>query len=219
MANFTRQTIATCDPCQINKIPTEALQAIREPVLSRKPLALIFIDLIGPITKTKYRYKRLLVIMNTFMKITKFYLLRKATSEIAIKKLHEFSGAIGRPQKVLSDGGTELTSHKWRQAPNDPEIKMISRSIRHPQANIMEAVSREQARLFRTLLLQDKHGSWFAGLENVKCILNDSYHDTLKITPYEVLWKRKPKRWWMDLLPLAPPHSRTDRQELIMVLR
>ena len=71
---------------------------------------------------------------------------------------------------------------------------MILTSIRHPQANMVERANRELSRFFRTFLAVDKHDSWYNWIEEIETILNESYHDTIEITPYEALLGKKPTR-------------------------
>lgn len=42
MTTVTRTKLATCESCQRNQIPTQALQVLKEPLLSQEPLELIF---------------------------------------------------------------------------------------------------------------------------------------------------------------------------------
>ena len=53
--------------------------------------------------------------MDTFTKYTKLYPLRKATSEVTIRKVYDFIKSIGKPQKILTDEGTQFTSKKWKE--------------------------------------------------------------------------------------------------------
>ncbi|XP_033222744.1 uncharacterized protein K02A2.6-like [Belonocnema kinseyi] len=132
--------------------------------------------------------------VDTFTKYTKLYPIRKATSEMAVRKIDDFIKDIGMPPKVLSDRGTQFTSHRWREALEERGIQTILTSIRYPQANMVERVNRELARLFRTLLKPEEHGKWYAQFENIEAIINESYHDTTEDTPHEALWGRRPKR-------------------------
>lgn len=94
-AEVIRNVLEICDWCQRNKIPTQASQALQEPVLSQELLELISIDFFVPLTRTKQEYEYLLVMTDTSTKYTKPYSLRKATSETAIKKLDEFTENVG----------------------------------------------------------------------------------------------------------------------------
>ena len=156
MARIIRQTLSTCDSCQRNKIPTTSAIIIQESVQPEKPLELLSIDFFGPLVKTKYGYEYILVVVDTFTKYTKLYPLRRATCKATIKQIDKFINNLGKPQKILSDRGTQFTSKKWKEALRERDIKMILTSIRHPQANMVERVNREIARCFRTFLPEKK---------------------------------------------------------------
>lgn len=216
---LTRQFLHTCDSCQRNKILTTVSQAIIEPVLSEKPLEILSIDFFGHMTKSKFRYEYLLVMIDTFSKYTKCFPLRNATCDAAIKKIDEFIENIGKLDKVLSDWGTQFTCKRWKQALDERGIKRILTSIRYPQANMVQRVNREITRLFRTLSPPEKHSTWFTQLENMKKIMNESYHNTTETTPYEAVWDRKPVRWWEQFITDTPPHHQANRQEKIVITR
>ena len=192
---------------------------ILESVKPDNPLELISVDFFGPLTKTKYGYEYILIMIDTFTKYTKLYPLRKATCNATIGKLDDFITQIGKPQKVLTDRGTQFTSKKWKEALEERNIKGILTSIRHPQANMVERVNRELSRFFRTFLQADKHNSCFNWVEEIETILNESYHDTIEVTPYEALLGRKPTRLWEKWIPQTQPNNNQDRSETIKIIR
>ena len=115
-------------------------------------MELLSIDFFGPLVKTKYGYEHILVMIDTFTKYTKLYPLKRATCEATVRKIDKFINDLRKPQKILSDRGTQFTSKRWKEALKERGIKMILTSIRHPQANMVERVNRELAKCFRTLL-------------------------------------------------------------------
>lgn len=54
--------------------------------------------------------------IDTFTKYVKLYPVKKATSEISVKKLDEFITQMGKPRKVLSDRDNRFTGKKWSNA-------------------------------------------------------------------------------------------------------
>ena len=110
LAKVVRQVLRDCDSCQRNNVPTWASPVIQEYVRPAKPLQLLSIDFFGPLTKTKYGYGRILVMMDTFTKYTKLYPLRRATTKAAIRSLENFITVVGKPERVLADRGTQFTS-------------------------------------------------------------------------------------------------------------
>ena len=77
-----------------------------------------------------------MVVIDTSMKYTKLYPLKRAKCEATIKKIYKFINNIGKQQKILSDRGTQFTSKKWKEALKERGIKTILTLIRHPQANV-----------------------------------------------------------------------------------
>ena len=113
-------------------------------------------------------------------------------------KTMSFPLFVGRPFlriKIIADRGTQFTSKKWKEVLKEREMELILTSIRHPQANMFGRVNRELARFFMTFLPADRQGSWYSWIEKIETILNESYHNTIEITPHEALLKRNQKEF------------------------
>lgn len=93
---------------------------------------------------------------------------------------------LGRSEKIQSDRKTQFAYKKCTETREERSIRMILTSIRHPQANMVERVNRELARLLRTLLTPVKHGTWYSQIVNIETIVNEIYHDTTETTAYEL---------------------------------
>lgn len=213
-----RQTLRECDSCQRNKIPTTTLPLHQQAVVSEAPLDLISIDFLGPLPKSKYACEYLLVMMDTFSKYTKLYPLKKATCTAAITKLDHFIREVGKPRRVLSDRGTQFTSKRWKESLQQREIQGILTSIRHPQANMVERVNRELARFYRTFLDTDSHKKWVSITPRIEAILNESYHDTIGMSPHEALKGKRPERFWNELIPIHWRDPELEEQERINII-
>ena len=158
--------------------------------------------------------------IDTFTKYIKLYPLRKATCKATIRKIDDFIRSIGKPTRILTDRGTQFTSKKWKEALEERGIKMALTSIRHPQGNMVERTNRELARFFRTFLPEDRHDSWYDWIQEIETVLNESYHDTTKITPHEALLGDKPKRIWEKWIPQTEATKNWNSQmELVQIIR
>ena len=80
-------------------------------------------------------------------------------------------------------------------------------------------MNRELSRFFRTFLQTDKHDSWFNWMEEIKKILNESYHDTIEHTPYEAFLGKRPTRLWEKWIPQTLSNNNQDRSEIIGMIR
>ena len=97
---------------------------------------------------------------------------------------------------------------------------MILTSIRHPQGNLVERVNRELARCFRTFPPEKKHDSWYNCIDEIEKIFNESYHDTIEITPHKALLRKKPDRIWEKWIPqIRSNKNQNHRTELKRMIR
>ena len=63
-------------------------------------------------------------------------MLREATTKATINKIfNDYIPRHGKPEKILSDQGTQFTSRKWVNKLKSENIKCMFTSIRHPQTN------------------------------------------------------------------------------------
>lgn len=63
---------------------------------------------------------------------------------------------MGKPNRIISDRGSQFTSPKWENRLRRENIVVIFSSVCHLQSNPVERVMRELGRVFRTLWA-DKH--------------------------------------------------------------
>ena len=85
---------------------------------------------------------------------------------------------------------------------------------------MVERVNRELARCFRTLLPENKHDSWYNWIEEIETIFNESYHDTIEVTPHEALFGNKPSRIWEKLiLQIDSIKIPSNQSEFIQITR
>ena len=85
---------------------------------------------------------------------------------------------------------------------------------------MVERVNRKLVRFFRTFLPADRHDSWYNWIEEIETILNESYHDTIEITPHEAFLGKKPKRIWEKWIPqMEYKRGQNSQTELIQIIR
>ena len=65
----------------------------------------------------------------------------------------------GKPSKIITDHGTQLTSPIWSEFSKVKDIQPVFSAIRHLQSNTVERIHKELSRFFRSLT-GEKRGSW-----------------------------------------------------------
>lgn len=100
---------------------------------------------------------------------------------------------IGKPESIITDHGTQFKGKRWREEMLGRAINTYKTSIYYPSSNPAERVLRELGRILRTYC-HDDHKRWSEYITDAKTYLNLSYHETLGICPYQLMFTRPPPR-------------------------
>jgi hypothetical protein len=96
----------------------------------------------------------------------------------------------GVPKKIVSDRGTQFTSHFWQQLHEALGTHLKFSSAYHPQTDGQtERTNQILEDMLRACALQDKIG-WDKRLPYVEFSYNNSYQASLKMSPFETLYGR-----------------------------
>jgi hypothetical protein len=99
---------------------------------------------------------------------------------------------------IISDRGLQFVAHFWEQVQASLETHLIQSSAYHPQTDGQtERVNQILEDMLRACVLEHQ-GSWDQNLPWVEFSYNNSYQESLKITPFEVLYGRRcrtPLNW------------------------
>ena len=100
----------------------------------------------------------------------------------------------------LTANGAQLTSKQWFKGLDELGIIPMYTAIRNPQTNLAERVNRQLGNLFRIFVGDQQHTKWSKFINTIECCINEVYHDTIEVTPYEAHHGRKPNRVWENFL-------------------
>nr|CAI5866347.1 unnamed protein product [Callosobruchus analis] len=173
MQRHIRQLVAACDLCQKAK-PSPISRAELNPILIEKPGQLVCVDLIGPLPEGRGGVTQLFVFVDAFTKFVKLYAIRRATAKTLVKRLFDdYIPSVQKPVCILSDNGTQFTSHIWKEHLAKAGIKCKFISCYFPQGNLTERYNREIGRMLRTYC-HEKHTMWPNKLSMVEECLNSA---------------------------------------------
>ena len=160
MAKIVRRRFASCDSCQGNKVTNQTCFSEMKNYQPKKPNKILSIDFYGPLPASKGGFKYILSTIDAFSKYVVLYPLRRANTKAVISKLSkDHFPKHGKPLKIITDHGTQLTSPIWTEFLKEKDIQPVFSSIRYPQSNIVERIHRELSRFFRSII-RENHGSW-----------------------------------------------------------
>jgi transposase InsO family protein len=94
----------------------------------------------------------------------------------------------GVPKKIVSDRGTQFTSRFWERLHKALDTQLCFSSAYHPQIDgQIERVNQILEDMLRACALQYRR-SWDKSLSYAKFSCNNSYQDSLKMAPFEMLY-------------------------------
>jgi transposase InsO family protein len=149
-------------------------------------------DFIVGLPRTRDGYDSIWVIVDKLTKVTHFIPVKTTYSGAQLAELY-MSRIVclhGVP-KIVSDRGTQFTSHFWKRLHESMDTKLNFSSAYHPQTDGQtERTNQVLEDMLRACAL--KHGrSWDKSLPYAEFSYNNSYQASLKMAPFEALYGRK----------------------------
>ncbi|GJU46097.1 putative reverse transcriptase domain-containing protein [Tanacetum coccineum] len=153
----------------------------------------ITMDLITKLPKTPRQCDAIWVIVDRLTKSAIFLPIKESMSSEALAELYlrEVVARHGVPVSIVSDRDNRFTSRFWQRFQEDLGTRVHFSITYHPQTD------GQSERTIQTLddLLQacaiDFGGSWDKYLPLAEFSYNNSYHSSIKMPPYEMLYGRK----------------------------
>lgn len=187
MIKDVRGYVNKCQVCKAakhsNKNQTTPMGKMRE---SEMPWQLIFVDLIGPLPRSKNGYKHIFVVVDSFSKFVRVKPLREATAKSIVDFLKaEVFLTFGVPQIVVSDNGKQFISNEFKLLMKQFKVKNWYTSKYHPQSNAVEAANKTLETSIRAYIGgSNDHNNWDKYLHEIVCSMNTSVHTTTKHAPF-----------------------------------
>ena len=206
MYRTIKRIIKTCDLCQRTKISNRVARGPTMSLLTEKPLEMVSADLMGPLPRGQGGCRYILAMLDLFSKYVKLYPLKRATTDSITKRIiTDYIPTVGIFKKILTDNGTQFTSHKWSRVMEGLNIKIVHTTGYHPESNPVERANREIGRLLRTYC-HKQHTNWLRWLDNIEFWINHTTHSSTGYTPQYVLFG-KDQALSITKLITFPPHK------------
>lgn len=133
MQRDVKRYVLHCDLCQRVKHMQKSMEGEYLPVKSERPGDLATVDFYGPLPRSTGGVQYIFVIMDAFSKLVKLYSVKKATARIVVRKVIEnYVKNVGKPERILSDNGSQFTARLWKEELRKQNIKIVYSSVRHP---------------------------------------------------------------------------------------
>jgi hypothetical protein len=153
----------------------------------------IDIDFIVGLPRTQSGYDSIWVIVHRLTKVAHFIPIKTTYSGLQLAELYMFRIVClhGVPKKIVSDRGTQFTSRFWERFHEALDTQLRFSSAYHRQTNgQIERVNQILKDMLRACALQYGR-SWDKSLPYAEFCYNNSYQESLKMAPFEMLYGRR----------------------------
>jgi transposase InsO family protein len=150
----------------------------------------IAMDFIVGLPRTQSGNDSIWVIMDRLTKVAHFIPIKTTYSRPQLAELY-MSRIVylhGVPKKIMSDRGTQFTSMFWERLHETLDTQLRFSSAYHPQTDGQtERVNQILEDMLRACALQYGR-SWDKSLLYVEFSYNNSYQESLKMAPFELMY-------------------------------
>jgi transposase InsO family protein len=150
-------------------------------------------DFIFGLPRTQRGYGSIWVIVDRLIKVAHFLSVRTTYSSAKLVELYmkRIVSLHGVPKKIVSDRGTQFTSHYWQKIHESLGTKLNFSITYHPQTDGQtERINQILEDMLRACTLQ--YGtSWDKSLPYAEFSYNNSYQKSLQMAPFEAIYRRK----------------------------
>ncbi|KAK1422205.1 hypothetical protein QVD17_25165 [Tagetes erecta] len=153
----------------------------------------ITMDLITKLPRTVKGYDTIWVVVDRLTKSAHFLPIREAYSSERMAEVYirEIVSRHGVPVTIVSDRDTRFTSRFWRKFQEELGTRLLISTAYHPQTDGQSERTIQTLEDMLRACIIDFGGSWYKYLPLAEFSYNNSYHSSIKMSPYEMLYGRK----------------------------
>lgn len=184
-----RDYVGNCELFRTSKTPTHILRPpLGQITRTDRPFQRLYMDLIGPLPRTKSGNMGILIILDHFSKFTFLKPLKKLISKDIINYIRiEIFTCYGVPQVIVTDNGSQFRSRDFEEFLRERGIQHLLTAVYSPQVNASERVNRSINEALRSYIRKDQR-EWDIYISSINCALRNSVHQSVNKTPYQIVF-------------------------------
>jgi hypothetical protein len=220
MRDDVKRFIDRCPCCQKMSVIKPLIHTMPFTLASYSPFDRICVDTIGPLPiDNDSGSEYILVIIDAFSRFVKLYSIKDTSAKAALNSLLDWVGMFGIPSEMVSDNGTQFANELVQQF---LDIIATTDTKTHPYSSeengLVERANKEVIRHLKTFVYNRKVKSkWTTYLPLVQRIMNSSVHNTLGVSPAQLVFGNA-VRLDRNLLPEIPFQIRNSEQAVNVYL-
>jgi hypothetical protein len=194
MKRDVAEYIALCDVCNRVKAEHQKLANLLQPLpIPEWKWDNVGMDFITGLPRTKSGYASIWVVVDRLTKVAHFIPVKTTYTSARLAKIYmnRIVCLHGVPKSIVSDRGTQFTSHFWCQLHESLGTRLEFNTTFHPQTDgQIERVNQILEDMLRACAL-DYGFSWDENLPYEEFSYNNSHQASIEMAPFEALYGRK----------------------------
>ena len=143
----------------------------------------VFIDFVGPLTRTRHRHNAILAVLDGFSKFVIFHPVRKISSQVVIEYLERiYFPMYGIPHTIVTENASVFRSKPLRSMCFRWAVNHITTTPYYPQTSLVERVNRNLKSALKIFHHQSQT-KWDEDLPLLSVAFNTAVHESSKSTP------------------------------------
>ena len=156
-----------------------------------QPMEKVFIDFVGPLTRTKRGHSAILVLLDGFSKFVVFYPVRRISSQVVVESLERsYFPIYGTQHSIVTDNASVFCCKQVRQLCFKWAITHITTTPYYPQALLVERVNRNLKSALEVFHHQSQ-SRWDEDLPLLSVAFNTAVHESSKCNPDMLFLERE----------------------------
>jgi hypothetical protein len=199
--------VRDCPVCQLRSVLNRQIKTHRFTTASYTPMEVLNIDTIGPVSKDSADNCYILVIIDCFTRFVELYPVSDTSAVPCARALLSHVCRYGTPMTIRSDRGTQFVNGIISQLlcllQTDHELSL---AYSKEQNAIVERANKEVMRHLTAIIFDRRISDVWSSeyLPLVQRIMNAKVHDTIGVSPAELVFGKAINLYTGLLLPFPP---------------
>ena len=155
-----------------------------------EPFSRVAIDIVGPLHRTRKGNRYILTLCDYSTKYPEAVALKVIDTETVANALIEIFSRTGIPKEILSDQGSNFTSSLMRELCKLLNIKKITSTPYHPEANGLVEKFNGTLKKMLSCFVENEKDDWDKYLPYLLFSYREVPQDTTGFSPFELLYGR-----------------------------
>ena len=177
------QYVRKCDLCQRAKPAQNTQLGLHTAQPPSQPMEKVFMDFVGPLTRTERGHLAILVMLDGFSKFVMFYPVRKISSQVVVECLERsYFPICGIPHTIVTDNASVFRCKQVKQLCFKWAVNHVTTTPYYPKASLVERANSNLKSALKIFHHQSQ-SKWDKDLPLLSVAFNTAVHESSMCTP------------------------------------